>query len=180
MKQTNLSSPRRNADRLGLRGAQCFTTRFPVPRAAGLFRQADERALAGHLRPLYFAYLLAPSSTFSTEVYPKGLPKVKSSLVRAEHPRHVDLRHRPHLHDVPASSSPSWSTARRRTATTLKAVIKPSTTGSTAFVENQTILLRRDIYSDQLLSALNGYYDKLVKWVTGTVIPQAQVAIVSP
>lgn len=27
--------------------------------------------------------------------------------------------------------------------------------------------------------ALNGYYDKLVKWVTDTVIPQAQVAIVA-
>lgn len=45
-------------------------------------------------------------------------------------------------------------------------------------MENQTIF-SDDIYSDQLLSALNGYYDKLVKWVTDTVIPQAQVAIVA-
>ena len=34
-----------------------------------------------------------------------------------------------------------------------------------SLVENQTIF-SDDIYSDQLLSALNGYYDKLVKWVT--------------
>ena len=47
-----------------------------------------------------------------------------------------------------------------------------------SLVENQTIF-SDDIYSDQLLSALNGYYDKLVKWVTDTVIPQAQVAIVA-
>lgn len=47
-----------------------------------------------------------------------------------------------------------------------------------SLVENQAIF-SDDIYSDQLLSALNGYYDKLVKWVTDTVIPQAQVAIVA-
>ena len=48
----------------------------------------------------------------------------------------------------------------------------------TALVENET-LFTDDAISDQLLSALNGYYDKLVKWITDTVIPQAQVAIVA-
>lgn len=49
---------------------------------------------------LVFAYLLAPSSTFSTGI-PKGAAEGQV-LARpgAEHPRHVDLRHRPHLPDV--------------------------------------------------------------------------------
>ena len=45
-------------------------------------------------------------------------------------------------------------------------------------MENED-LFSDEVLSDQVLSALNGYYDKLVKWVTDTVIPQAQVAIVA-
>ena len=110
---------------------------------------------------LVFAYLLAPIVDFFDRYIQKGLPKVKSSLVRG------------------LSILVTWLVDSTKTlADNFESYYKTVYNWVNSLVENQTIF-SDDIYSDQLLSALNGYYDKLVKWVTDTVIPQAQVAIVA-
>lgn len=89
----------------------------------------------------------------------------------------MDLRHRPHLPDV-QHPHPELVDSTKTLADNFESYYKTVYNWVNSLVENQAIF-SDDIYSDQLLSALNGYYDKLVKWVTDTVIPQAQVAIVA-
>ena len=127
---------------------------------------------------LVFAYLLAPIVDFFDRYVQKGLPKVKSSLVRGLSILVTWICVIALIYLMFSILIPELVDSTKTLADNFESYYKTVYNWVNSLVENQTIF-SDDIYSDQLLSALNGYYDKLVKWVTDTVIPQAQVAIVA-
>ena len=127
---------------------------------------------------LVFAYLLAPIVDFFDRYIQKGLPKVKSSLVRGLSILVTWICVIALIYLMFSILIPELVDSMKTLADNFESYYKTVYNWVNSLVENQTIF-SDDIYSDQLLSALNGYYDKLVKWVTDTVIPQAQVAIVA-
>ena len=127
---------------------------------------------------LVFAYLLAPIVDFFDRYIQKGLPKVKSSLVRGLSILVTWICVIALIYLMFSILIPELVDSTKTLADNFESYYKTVYNWVNSLVENQTIF-SDDIYSDQLLSALNGYYDKLVKWVTDTVIPQAQVAIVA-
>ena len=127
---------------------------------------------------LVFAYLLAPIVDFFDRYIQKGLPKVKSSLVRGLSILVAWICVIALIYLMFSILIPELVDSMKTLADNFESYYKTVYNWVNSLVENQTIF-SDDIYSDQLLSALNGYYDKLVKWVTDTVIPQAQVAIVA-
>ena len=127
---------------------------------------------------LVFAYLLAPIVDFFDRYIQKGLPKVKSSLVRGLSILVTWICVIAMIYLMFSILIPELVDSTKTLADNFESYYKTVYNWVNSLVENQTIF-SDDIYSDQLLSALNGYYDKLVKWVTDTVIPQAQVAIVA-
>ena len=127
---------------------------------------------------LVFAYLLAPIVDFFDRYIQKGLPKVKSSLVRGLSILVTWICVIALIYLMFSILIPELVDSTKTLADNFESYYKTVYNWVNSLVENQTIF-SDDIYSDQLLSALNGYYDKLVKWVTDTVIPQALVAIVA-
>ena len=127
---------------------------------------------------LVFAYLLAPIVDFFDRYVQKGLPKVKSSLVRGLSILVTWICVIALIYLMFSILIPELVDSTKTLADNFESYYKTVYNWVNSLVENQTIF-SDDIYSDQLLSALNGYYDKFVKWVTDTVIPQAQVAIVA-
>ena len=127
---------------------------------------------------LVFAYLFAPIVDFFDRYIQKGLPKVKSSLVRGLSILVTWICVIALIYLMFSILIPELVDSMKTLADNFESYYKTVYNWVNSLVENQTIF-SDDIYSDQLLSALNGYYDKLVKWVTDTVIPQAQVAIVA-
>ena len=127
---------------------------------------------------LVFAYLLAPIVDFFDRYIQKGLPKVKSSLVRGLSILVTWICVIALIYLMFSILIPELVDSTKTLADNFESYYKTVYNWVNSLVENQAIF-SDDIYSDQLLSALNGYYDKLVKWVTDTVIPQAQVAIVA-
>ena len=127
---------------------------------------------------LAFAYLLAPIVDFFDRYIQKGLPKVKSSLVRGLSILVTWICVIALIYLMFSILIPELVDSTKTLADNFESYYKTVYNWVNSLVENQAIF-SDDIYSDQLLSALNGYYDKLVKWVTDTVIPQAQVAIVA-
>jgi predicted PurR-regulated permease PerM len=122
---------------------------------------------------LVFAYLLAPIVDFFDRYIQKGLPKVKSSLVRGLSILVTWICVIALIYLMFSILIPELVDSTKTLADNFESYYKTVYNWVNSLVENQTIF-SDDIYSDQLLSALNGYYDKLVKWVTDTVIPQAQ------
>ena len=127
---------------------------------------------------LAFAYLLAPIVDFFDRYIQKGLPKVKSSLVQGLSILVTWICVIALIYLMFSILIPELVDSTKTLADNFESYYKTVYNWVNSLVENQAIF-SDDIYSDQLLSALNGYYDKLVKWVTDTVIPQAQVAIVA-
>ena len=127
---------------------------------------------------LVFAYLLAPIVDFFDRYIQKGLPKVKSSLVRGLSILVTWICVIALIYLMFSILIPELVDSTKTLADNFESYYKTVYNWVTALVENEN-LFSDEVLSDQVLSALNDYYDKLVKWVTDTVIPQAQVAIVA-
>ena len=128
---------------------------------------------------LVFAYLLAPIVDFFDRGIEKGLPKAKSSLVRGLSILVTWLCAIALIYLMFSILVPELVDSVKTLAANFENYYRTVYNWVNALVQNETLFSSSDVFSDQVLSALNGYYDKLVKWITDTVIPQAQVAIVA-
>ena len=127
---------------------------------------------------LVFAYLLAPIVDFFDNLIEKALPKAKSSLTRGLSILVTWIVVLALIYLMFSILIPELVESTKTLAANFENYYKTVYNWVNALVQNET-LFSDDVFSDQVLSALNGYYDKLVKWITDTVIPQAQVAIVA-
>ena len=127
---------------------------------------------------LVFAYLLAPIVDFFDSLLEKGLPKAKNSLVRGLSILVTWLCAIALIYLMFSILVPELVDSVKTLAANFESYYRTVYNWITALVENET-LFSDNVFSDQILASLNGYYDKLVKWITDTVIPQAQVAIIA-
>ena len=127
---------------------------------------------------LVFAYLLAPIVDYFGNLIEKALPKAKSSLTRGLSILVTWIVVLALIYLMFSILIPELVESTKTLAANFENYYKTVYNWVNALVQNET-LFSDDVFSDQVLSALNGYYDKLVKWITDTVIPQAQVAIVA-
>ena len=127
---------------------------------------------------LAFAYLLAPIVDFFDRLIEKAAPKAKSSVIRGLSILITWLCVIAMIYLMFSILIPELVDSVKTLAANFETYYKTVYNWVTALMENED-LFSDEVLSDQVLSALNGYYDKLVKWVTDTVIPQAQVAIVA-
>ena len=127
---------------------------------------------------LAFAYLLAPIVDFFDRYIQKGLLKAKSSVIRGLSILITWLCVIAMIYLMFSILIPELVDSVKTLAANFETYYKTVYNWVTALMENEN-LFSDEVLSDQVLSALNGYYDKLVKWITDTVIPQAQVAIVA-
>ena len=127
---------------------------------------------------LVFAYLLAPIVDFFGNLIEKALPKAKSSLTRGLSILVTWIVVLALIYLMFSILIPELVESTKTLAANFENYYKTVYNWVNALVQNET-LFSDDVFSDQVLSALNGYYDKLVKWITDTVIPQAHVAIVA-
>ena len=127
---------------------------------------------------LAFAYLLAPIVDFFDRYIQKGLPKAKSSVIRGLSILITWLCVIAMIYLMFSILIPELVDSVKTLAANFETYYKTVYNWVTALMENEDLFSDK-VLSDQVLSALNGYYDKLVKWITDTVIPQAQVAIVA-
>ena len=138
--------------------------------------------LTGVLSPviygLAFSYLLAPIVDFFGRCIERAFPKVKASVVRGLSILITWLCVIAMIYLMFCILIPELVESVKTLAANFESYYKTVYNWVTALVENET-LFSDEVLSDQVLSALNDYYDKLVKWITDTVIPQAQVAIVA-
>ena len=138
--------------------------------------------LTGVLSPviygLAFSYLLAPIVDFFGRYIERAFPKVKASVVRGLSILITWLCVIAMIYLMFCILIPELVESVKTLAANFESYYKTVYNWVTALVENET-LFSDEVLSDQVLSALNDYYDKLVKWITDTVIPQAQVAIVA-
>ena len=128
---------------------------------------------------LAFAYLLAPIVDFFGGLIEKALPKAKSSLTRGLSILITWIAVLALIYLMFSILIPELVDSTKMLAANFENYYKTVYNWINALVENDTLFSSNDVFSEQLLSALNGYYDRLVKWITDTVIPQAQVAIVA-
>ena len=138
--------------------------------------------LTGVLSPviygLAFSYLLAPIVDFFGRCIERGIPKAKASVVRGLSILITWLCVIAMVYLMFSILIPELVESVKTLAANFESYYKTVYNWVTALVENEK-LFSDEVLSDQVLSALNDYYDKLVKWITDTVIPQAQVAIVA-
>ena len=138
--------------------------------------------LTGVLSPviygLAFSYLLAPIVDFFGRCIERGIPKAKASVVRGLSILITWLCVIAMVYLMFSILIPELVESVKTLAANFESYYKTVYNWVTALVENEN-LFSDEVLSDQVLSALNDYYDKLVKWITDTVIPQAQVAIVA-
>ena len=138
--------------------------------------------LTGVLSPviygLAFSYLLAPIVDFFGRCIERAFPKVKASVVRGLSILITWLCVIAMIYLMFCILIPELVESVKTLAANFESYYKTVYNWVTALVENEN-LFSDEVLSDQVLSALNDYYDKLVKWITDTVIPQAQVAIVA-
>ena len=127
---------------------------------------------------LAFAYLLAPIVDFFDRLIEKAAPKAKSSVIRGLSILITWLCVIAMIYLMFSILIPELVDSVKTLAANFETYYKTVYNWVTALMENEN-LFSDEVLSDQVLSALNGYYDKLVKWITDTVIPQAQVAIVA-
>ena len=127
---------------------------------------------------LAFAYLLAPIVDFFDRLIEKAAPKAKSSVIRGLSILITWLCVIAMIYLMFSILIPELVDSVKTLAANFETYYKTVYNWVTALMENED-LFSDEVLSDQVLSALNGYYDKLVKWITDTVIPQAQVAIVA-
>ncbi len=138
--------------------------------------------LTGVLSPviygLAFSYLLAPIVDFFGRCIERAFPKAKASVVRGLSILITWLCVIAMIYLMFSILIPELVESVKTLAANFESYYKTVYNWVTALVENEN-LFSDEVLSDQVLSALNDYYDKLVKWITDTVIPQAQVAIVA-
>ena len=127
---------------------------------------------------LAFAYLLAPIVDFFDRLIEKAAPKAKSSVIRGLSILITWLCVIAMIYLMFSILIPELVDSVKTLAANFETYYKTVYNWVTALMEYED-LFSDEVLSDQVLSALNGYYDKLVKWITDTVIPQAQVAIVA-
>ncbi len=127
---------------------------------------------------LAFAYLLAPIVDFFDRLIEKAAPKAKSSVIRGLSILITWLCVIAMVYLMFSILIPELVDSVKTLAANFETYYKTVYNWVTALMENEDLFSDK-VLSDQVLSALNGYYDKLVKWITDTVIPQAQVAIVA-
>ena len=127
---------------------------------------------------LAFSYLLAPIVDFFGRCIERGIPKAKASVVRGLSILITWLCVIAMVYLMFSILIPELVESVKTLAANFESYYKTVYNWVTALVENEK-LFSDEVLSDQVLSALNDYYDKLVKWITDTVIPQAQVAIVA-
>ena len=127
---------------------------------------------------LAFSYLLAPIVDFFGRYIERGFPAAKASIVRGLSILLAWLCTIAMVYLMFSILVPELVESVKTLAANFESYYKTVYNWVTALVENET-LFSDEVLSDQVLSALNDYYDKLVKWITDTVIPQAQVAIVA-
>ncbi len=122
---------------------------------------------------LAFAYLLAPLVDFCDRALFRAFPKLKPSLQRGLSILITWLFVLALLYLMFSILIPELVDSVKLLASNFESYYRTVYNWVTALMENEPA------FSDQVLTALNSYYDNLVKWVTDTVIPQAQVAIVA-
>ena len=127
---------------------------------------------------LAFSYLLAPIVDFFGRYIERGFPAARASVVRGLSILLAWLCTIAMVYLMFSILVPELVESVKTLAANFESYYKTVYNWVTALVENET-LFSDEVLSDQVLSALNDYYDKLVKWITDTVIPQAQVAIVA-
>ena len=127
---------------------------------------------------LAFSYLLAPIVDFFGRYIERGFPAARASIVRGLSILLAWLCTIAMVYLMFSILVPELVESVKTLAANFESYYKTVYNWVTALVENET-LFSDEVLSDQVLSALNDYYDKLVKWITDTVIPQAQVAIVA-
>lgn len=127
---------------------------------------------------LAFAYLLAPIVDFFDRLIEKAAPKAKSSVIRGLSILITWICVIAMIYLMFSILIPELVDSVKTLAANFETYYKTVYNWVTALMENEDLFSDK-VLSDQVLSALNGYYDKLVKWITDTVIPQAQVAIVA-
>ncbi len=122
---------------------------------------------------LAFAYLLAPIVDFFDRQIGKALKSARSSLVRGLSILVTWIVVLAVIYLMFSILIPELVDSVKLLAANFESYYRTVYNWVTALMENEPA------FSDQVLAALNSYYDNLVKWVTDTVIPQAQVAIVA-
>ena len=127
---------------------------------------------------LAFSYLLAPIVDFFGRYIERGFPAARASVVRGLSILLAWLCTIAMVYLMFSILVPELVESVKTLAANFESYYKTVYNWVTTLVENET-LFSDEVLSDQVLSALNDYYDKLVKWITDTVIPQAQVAIVA-
>ena len=127
---------------------------------------------------LAFSYLLAPIVDFFGRYIERGFPAARASVVRGLSILLAWLCTIAMVYLMFSILVPELVESVKTLAANFESYYKTVYNWVTALVENEN-LFSDEVLSDQVLSALNDYYDKLVKWITDTVIPQAQVAIVA-
>ena len=127
---------------------------------------------------LAFSYLLAPIVDFFGRYIERGFPAARASVVRGLSILITWLCTIAMVYLMFSILVPELVESVKTLAANFESYYKTVYNWVTALVENET-LFSDEVLSDQVLSALNDYYDKLVRWITDTVIPQAQVAIVA-
>ena len=122
---------------------------------------------------LAFAYLLAPIVDFFDRLLKRGLKAAKPSLLRGLSILLTWLFVLALLYLMFSILIPELVDSVKLLASNFESYYRTVYDWVTALMENEPV------FSEQVLAALNSYYANLVKWITDTVIPQAQVAIVA-
>ncbi len=122
---------------------------------------------------LAFAYLLAPIVDFFDRLLKRGLKTAKPSLLRGLSILLTWLFVLALLYLMFSILIPELVDSVKLLASNFESYYRTVYDWVTALMENEPV------FSEQVLAALNSYYANLVKWITDTVIPQAQVAIVA-
>ena len=122
---------------------------------------------------LAFAYLLAPIVDFFDRLLKRGLKTAKPSLLRGLSILLTWLFVLALLYLMFSILIPELVDSVKLLASNFESYYRTVYDWVTALMENEPV------FSKQVLAALNSYYANLVKWITDTVIPQAQVAIVA-
>ena len=122
---------------------------------------------------LAFAYLLAPIVDFFDRLLKRGLKTAKPSLLRGLSILLTWLFVLALLYLMFSILVPELVDSVKLLASNFEGYYSTVYNWVTALMENEPV------FSEQVLAALNSYYANLVKWITDTVIPQAQVAIVA-
>lgn len=122
---------------------------------------------------LALAYLLAPVVDFFDHAILARLPKLKRSLLRGISIFFSWLLLLAVFYLMFSILIPELVESVKQLASNFESYYNTVYNWVVALLENEPF------FSEQLLGTMSGYYDKLISWVSNTVIPQAQVALIA-